>query len=106
MLVDRNSTRIAVKGDRLVGVLNLNLPKGGKFNIQNTAVVSDLRRMGISTALKVAAVRFALEQGGTHLVTQNHERNPMLQLNRRFGFQPVDVHLDGLKSLGLGNGAL
>ena len=102
---DRNSTRIAVKENRLVGVLNLNLPKGGKFNIQNTAVVSDLRRMGISTALKVAAVRYVRDQGGTHLVTQNHERNPMLQLNRAFGFRPVEIHLDGLKSLGVGNGA-
>lgn len=44
------------------------------------------RRRGLATALKVRAVEAVRERGGVRIRTDNDPRNPMYQINMKFGF--------------------
>jgi len=54
-------------------------------------------RMGVATAMKVAAISFAQETGITEIDTDNEENNPMYQINLQLGFQPMPAYLDFIK---------
>lgn len=47
----------------------------------------DTRGLGVATALKVAGIKWACEQGITEIRTWNSQHNPrMISINERFGF--------------------
>jgi hypothetical protein len=66
----------------------------GRVQLQQTSVSRDYRRRGISIALKCAAVRNVRARGGREIHTQNHVANPIFELNRAFGFDPIDTLVD------------
>lgn len=53
-----------------------------------TGVLSDYRRMGLATALKIEVIRWAVAANAEAIVTDNEENNPMYELNVQLGFQP------------------
>ena len=82
----RKNTIFAMDTNRLVGVLELGEPQNDISNINHSSVARSYRRRGISTALKVEAVRWGQRKNLVALHTQNHSNNPILKLNRDFGF--------------------
>lgn len=82
---------VAVKDGELVGasglVQNMTDPSIGNTGL--TGVMPEHRRSGLATALKVTAISRAQELGIKTLFTDNEEKNPMLDLNLRLGFQPI-----------------
>jgi GNAT superfamily N-acetyltransferase len=87
-----------------IGVSALRVPPDGSQEYLATGLTgvrAEWRRYGIALALKVAAARWAKEQGYTYLRTWNASDNePVLALNRRLGFvrEPWRVHL--VKTIG------
>lgn len=57
------------------------------------------RRKGVMTLLKLRSIEFAQAQGVSEIMTSNNSENPMLQINRHFGFKIYDAHLKFLKRL-------
>ena len=53
-----------------------------------TGVISEYRRKGIATALKVRTIDFAQSYGAKSIRTDNEENNPMYDLNMQLGFKP------------------
>ncbi len=82
---------IAIMDGRFVGMTSLwqSLAEKDKLHTELTAVVRDLRRKGIATALKVRAIEFARDRGARVIMTENESNNPMYDLNVRLGFRPV-----------------
>lgn len=64
-----------------------------------TGVHPNYRRRGIATALKVHTIAFAKEQGGKFIETGNADRNPMVQLNLKLGFEPLPAWVNMTKKL-------
>lgn len=58
-----------------------------------TGVVPSHRRRGIATALKLRCIRYAKASGAKIITTDTDEANPMYQLNRRLGFEPLPSEL-------------
>lgn len=86
---------VAMDGPAFVGLTSL-WRHEGMPDLQTglTAVRREYRRRGIATALKVRAVRYALEHGIPVIRTGNAvENRPMLAINERLGFvkQPAWV---------------
>lgn len=87
---DRRGAFLAMKDGQIVGVSNVN--KGSKeFNgemfIEFTGVVPDHRGKGLATAMKVRALQYAKEIGGTKVRTGNNTSNaPMRAVNKKLGF--------------------
>ncbi len=84
-----NAWIIAVDNGQYVGmsmVKRTGNPK--KFDTGLTGVLRSHRRMGIATALKLHAIRFAKSEGAEVIQTENEENNPMYQLNMQLGFKP------------------
>ena len=55
--------------------------------------------MGIATALKLHAIRFAKKEGIELIETENEENNPMYQLNVQLGFRPLPAWVEFEKTL-------
>jgi GNAT superfamily N-acetyltransferase len=63
--------------------------KSGQLQTGLTGVLAPWRGRGVASALKLAAIGYALERGATEIVTRNHSVNRgMLGINRRLGFVP------------------
>jgi GNAT superfamily N-acetyltransferase len=90
-LYDPKAVAIALLGEEWAGMSGLHFPIG-----QDAAVIffTGVRRAHrgrkLAQALKLLTVQYALERGCTKILTGNNERNPaMLEVNRKFGFQPL-----------------
>lgn len=81
--------------ERYVGMCVVNLmstrPDGLFAGI--TGVISSHRRRGIATGLKVRSIAYAQANGFRRIYTDNEESNPMYDLNRKLGFQPLPAWL-------------
>ncbi len=64
-----------------------------------TGVVRSHRRKGIALAMKLRAVEFAIQQGGTAIRTENEENNPMLGINKVLGFVEIPAGVNYEKEL-------
>lgn len=79
----------AFDGEAMVGTTQI-WRQGGRIEVLQTGltgVSAPLRRRGIASALKAAALRIARNRGAQRVYTDNEENNPMLELNKRFGFE-------------------
>ncbi|MEE2758221.1 MAG: GNAT family N-acetyltransferase [Myxococcota bacterium] len=101
--VDQSHTVFALDGAEPIAVLSLGRLTDGKVNIHYTGVHTSYRRRGLSTALKFKALRLARKLGAHTLVTQNHQDNPMLDLNRRLGFTEVNSMTEYVRQLDANN---
>jgi GNAT superfamily N-acetyltransferase len=86
---------VAVDGDDYVGlsVLWRNLADDHLLETGLTGVIRSYRRRGVATAMKVRAIQYAQTHGEAIIETDNHEDNPMFQLNLQLGFVPQPAHL-------------
>ncbi len=82
---------IAKKGDKYIGISNLALMRMGEPNRlyqEQTGVLAKYRRRKIATALKIATIEYAQENGFRYIVTHNtSESKNMLALNEKLGFK-------------------
>ena len=80
---------VAVRDDDYIGLTGFSINEDNPTLAEThlTGIIRDYRRKGIATALKVRALNTAKAKGVTHVETMNNEINPMLDLNRRLGFQ-------------------
>ena len=81
---------LAADGDRWVGICAVRLYPDARqaFNV-HTGVIPAYRKRHIALALKLAAIRYARNQGARSLSTHNDSMNgPMLALNRKLGYIP------------------
>ena len=74
-----------------IASLRLGPLRHNAMNINFTNVAPDYRRRGISTALKLEALKLAKRLGAREVTTQNHQSNPILTINQRLGFIETDV---------------
>lgn len=64
-----------------------------------TGVRRAYRRMGLATALKLRAIKFAQTHGARYIETDNEENNPMYGINMTLGFEPQPAWLEFQKEL-------
>lgn len=80
---------VALDGTQPVGLSQLkksNRPQTLQTGL--TGVLSNYRRRGIASALKLRAAEFARQYGARYIRTGNHQRNrPMLTINEAMGFE-------------------
>ena len=62
-------------------------------------VLTEFRRKGIATALKIKAIERLLQKGVTELRTDNEENNPMYKINVALGFELVPFSLEYMKEI-------
>lgn len=98
-LMDRSRVLVALDDTTMAGLMYVGPSRQNQVNIDHTSVARSYRRRGISTALKCAAIRLAKSMNADSVSTQNHQNNPMFELNQCFGFQHLDSVAEGLKSL-------
>lgn len=81
---------VAVVDGELVGESNLFKDGDDLTDLLTdyTGVIPSHRRRGIATALKVRVIQWAQANGVKTIRTNNHETNPMYQLNLQLGFTP------------------
>jgi len=91
---------VALDGERFVGTTGLWLCLADPTKIWTglTGVARSHRRKRIATALKLRAIRYAVDEGYRFVETDNEENNPMYQLNVRLGFTPKPAWLDFRRS--------
>jgi GNAT superfamily N-acetyltransferase len=81
---------IAKKGDEYIGISNLALTKEKPNCLyqEQTGVLAKYRRRKIATALKIATIEYARENGFHFIVTHNtSDSKSMLALNEKLGFK-------------------
>lgn len=90
---------LALAGDEPVGYCRLYVhDRGASVGHLMTGVAAAWRGRGVASALKRAALAWALEQGAERMTTENAPGNaPMIAINRRFGYRPTPdfVEMDG-----------
>lgn len=94
---------VALDGDRWVGLTEVRSIEGESTVLiqELTGVVSDYRRRGIATALKVAGMAWAKEQGYASVRTFNAQSNTgMLAVNEALGFERGHGVVEYVKDLG------
>ncbi|HSM55033.1 MAG TPA: GNAT family N-acetyltransferase [Candidatus Sulfomarinibacteraceae bacterium] len=99
---DPDAWFIALDGDHYVAQSQGNINRDSQpvqFITGVTTVRRPYRRLGIATALKIHAIRFAKQQGVQEIFTTNDSQNPMYQLNLKLGFQPLPSWLRVEKEL-------
>jgi len=91
---------IARDGDRLIGlsILERDLDKPEQLSTDDTGVLSEYRRRGIATALKLQGIGFARQRGFKLIRTFNDVTNrDMLAINERLGFSNYPPWIGFLK---------
>jgi mycothiol synthase len=87
---------IALDGEQFVGLTDLwpvpSMPE--RLDIWLTGVIRSHRRLGIATALKLRAIAYARQVGAKRIEASNEENNPMYQINRRLGFEPLPAWVE------------
>lgn len=88
--------------ERYVGmsVVNLMSSRPDSLFAGITGVIPSHRRRGIATVLKVRTIAYAQELGKRKIYTDNEENNPMYDLNRQLGFQPLPAWVYYRKEVG------
>ena len=97
--LERRHVLIALDGSDMVGLMYVGPLKVHTINIDHTSVARSHRRRGISVLLKSAAIGLARNLGAGELTTQNHQKNPMFDLNKALGFRHIETHIDGRLSI-------
>lgn len=82
-----------------VSMLGKNLADPKRINTWLTGVVRSHRRKGIALAMKLRAIDFAIQQGGSAIMTDNEENNPMLDINKALGFVEIPAGVGYEKAL-------
>ena len=82
-----------------VSMLAKNPPMPQRIETGLTGVVRSHRRKGIALAIKLRAIKFAIQNGGTVIRTDNEENNPMLGINKMLGFVEIPAYLELVKEL-------
>jgi GNAT superfamily N-acetyltransferase len=91
---------IALDGERVIGMANLQIRSGNTAENGYTAVDAEYRGKGIARALKLRTVEWAREHGITYLYTTNHANNlPMIRINDEMGYEPLPTSVEVLKDL-------
>lgn len=82
---------VALDQGRYVGLSNLTNENDDptRLTTDYTGVIPSHRRRGIASALKLRCLHYAKTNGVQTMVTSNDATNPMYQLNRELGFQPM-----------------
>jgi mycothiol synthase len=80
---------VALRGERAVSLAFLAIdPRRRLAYNQMTATLPELKRRGLALAVKLAAARWARENGFERILTENDETNVgMLAINRRLGYR-------------------
>lgn len=82
---------LASEGDRPAGVLLLNAPEGGAWEVAYVGVVPEMRRRGFGEALVHKALTEARRGAAAGVLLSVDARNrPAWGLYQRFGFEPFD----------------
>jgi len=80
--------------------LERDLARPDTLRVGYTGTHPDFRGRGIGTELKRRAAHFARGRGFRYLIAGNDSLNgPILAINRRLGFRPETVWIQGEKSL-------
>jgi len=83
--------RVAFADGRLLGFIGANL-LGDEIHITNMAVIPDVRRRGLGSALLVGCVRQGLERGARWLTLEVRETNrDAREFYRLFGFRELGL---------------
>ncbi len=82
-----------------VSMLAKNPAMPQRLNTWLTGVLRSHRRKGIALAMKLRAIEFAIQNGGTAIRTDNEENNPMLGINKMLGFVEIPAGVDFDKQL-------
>ena len=82
-----------------VSMLAKNSPMPQRIQTELTGVVRSHRRKGIALAMKLRAIEFAIQNGGTAIRTDNEENNPMLGINKALGFVEIPAGVNYEKAL-------
>ena len=92
--------RVALDGDRPVGMASLRLPSSDVAETGFTAVLRAYRGKGVASALKVAVCEWARQRGIRYIYTGNDLTNaPMLAINTKLGFRPLAASAELVKDL-------
>lgn len=92
---------LAIHGDTWAAVTKVDLRDGGQWAYNDfTGVLPGFRGMGLSRAIKVAALNWAKSQGAAYIKTENHSLNkPMIATNIRLGYVPEPGKFGLVRSL-------
>lgn len=74
-------------------VVNISSTRAHSLFAGITGTIRSYRRRKIATALKVKSIAYARQHGCHYILTNNEENNPMYDLNRQLGFQPLPAWL-------------
>jgi GNAT superfamily N-acetyltransferase len=74
-------------------VVNISSTRAKSLFAGITGTIRSYRRRKIATALKVKSIEYAQRHGYQYILTNNEENNPMYDLNRQLGFQPLPAWL-------------
>ncbi|HZU13045.1 MAG TPA: GNAT family N-acetyltransferase [Chloroflexota bacterium] len=91
---------VALDGDRIVGMCQLELRSPGYVDNAYTAVARDCRGRGIARALKLRAIEWAQQNGIKWMFTGNDlENKAMLAINIDLGYQMLPAAIEMRKDL-------